>query len=255
MNRSLFSSSSTLLGAGLRSAVAPKAFATTPAALAMPRRTLICPVPAGKRKYPVKKQMLVKEYKYTLLNSPALVVARAPNMSEKEWGALRLALKAHRVGVKSIANGTFSVAARNHGVESARLAPDLTGQNAAFYALPAPAKAAKPAPSGFLRYPKSQSVEPATVADILAAVTKFKKVQITGAVLNGTYYAPDAVQHFSTLPNMGQLRAELVAVLGAPAQRIASILGQNQSSLAALLGQRVKDMEAAAGAGAAQPSA
>ncbi|ORZ30038.1 hypothetical protein BCR44DRAFT_64692 [Catenaria anguillulae PL171] len=241
------------------SAVAAAALPLSRSLVAIPRRTLFCPVPASKRKYPLKKQLLVADYRKSILSTPAVILAQTPNLSEKEWDALRSALRQKGIGLRSVSNGVFGVAAETLSESTAKLVPHLQGHNAVFYQLPVLPPPSPDAPQKLAanfaaaRKPRVPAqVEPPTIKDVIDNVVKAKKVQIVAGVLNGTYYDAKAIAHFSTLPSMAQLRAELVAVLGAPAQRLSSLLGQQQMSLVALLGQRVKDLEAPSAGEAAE---
>ncbi|KAI9220005.1 hypothetical protein BC828DRAFT_406188 [Blastocladiella britannica] len=238
-------------------AVATAAIAT---ATAVRARAIHCPVPANLRNYPLKKQILVADYRSHVLSNSAVLVASAADLTEADWQKLRVALRPLGFGVTSIANGVFSVAATQHGAVAKRLSPHLTGHNAAVYTLPPSIDAASPK-----QQPSKKSAvvppplinDPAVLNTLLSALPKAggKKVVIKAAVVNGVYMTAPELARFAALPSLDQLRGQLVGLLQAPGQRLVGMLGQNQSALAAILGQRVADMESAASTPAPAPSA
>ncbi|KNE55339.1 hypothetical protein AMAG_01241 [Allomyces macrogynus ATCC 38327] len=233
-------------------AAAPKAAKAVAAEAAKPKR------PA--RRFPLKKALLQEQYTSTILKAPAVLLVRAAGpLAENEWQTLRDDLRPHGLAVTSVSTGVFSVAAKQYSPAARQFARNLDGQNLVIYRsnklvkenrkkaaltmTPEELEAVKPR-KGSKRLP--QFVEPALVQSLLDRLARAKKLQITGAVLDGNFYQLDGLQNYATLPTMDQLRGQLVGLLSAPASRLTGLLSQSQQSLVMLLGQRVKDMEAAA---------
>jgi ribosomal protein L10 len=193
------------------------------------------------KRYPLKKALILESYQEIILPSPIIVLAKCPNLKEKDRENLRIDLKTQGIGMKSILNGIFNVATRRRAQRNhqfSKLLPQLHGHNAVFYQLNSP-----PMPSKSDSTAVTPFTNPSLIASLFDKTKKLKSIQISGAIIDRKYYSTEGMEYYSTLPNMDQLRAQLCQVLGSPASRVASILNQNQQSLVRSLGQRVKDME------------
>ena len=81
------------------------------------------------------------------------------------------------------------------------------------------------------------------VGKLLDLYKKTPEIVLLGGVVYDRILSKEQLQELRKMPDLDGMRAELCAVLGAPAQRTRSLLSANQENLSRSLGQLVKDKE------------
>lgn len=90
---------------------------------------------------------------------------------------------------------------------------------------------------------RPESIDPAKINAVVRLIERTGKTPIIGARLQRTAISAEDVKRLRTLPNVERVGAELVAVLGGPAQNLSGTLSTPASSLAFTMEGRHKAME------------
>ena len=92
--------------------------------------------------------------------------------------------------------------------------------------------------SGFFKGPTAIAYSDDAVAPAKVAVSfekKFEKFKIIGGGYNGEKIDKDRINFLATLPSLDELRAKLIGLISAPAQKIATITVEPGSQIARLM--------------------
>jgi ribosomal protein L10 len=90
---------------------------------------------------------------------------------------------------------------------------------------------------------RPESIDPAKIAAVVRIIERTGKTPILGARFQRTVITAEQVRKLRSLPKVDNVRGELVAVLGGPAQALAGTISTPASGLAFTLEGRQKAME------------
>ncbi|KAI9591391.1 hypothetical protein BDF19DRAFT_272078 [Syncephalis fuscata] len=91
--------------------------------------------------------------------------------------------------------------------------------------------------------PVPNAADPATIKRVLAALQKNRKLILLGGRFDAQWFSADGIRRVSDLPDIQTLRAELLALLSAPAQQLTSLLERVPSDLARTLEAHQKNLQ------------
>jgi len=165
------------------------------------------------------KNDFVQNLKEELKNSSSVVVAHYAGLSVSETDNLRKEMRSNGAKFKVTKNRLTKIALTGTPYESIE---DLfTGPTAIAYS--------------------SDPVAPARVS--VEFEKKFKNFKILGGSYEGEKIDNAKINFLATLPSLDQIRAKLLGLLNAPAQKIASITQAPGGQLARLINARSEQLE------------
>ena len=165
------------------------------------------------------KNDFVQNLKEELKNSSSLVVAHYAGLSVAETDNLRKEMRSNGAKFKVTKNRLTKIALTGTPYESIE---DLfTGPTAIAYS--------------------SDPVAPARVS--VEFEKKFENFKILGGSYEGEKIDNAKINFLATLPSLDQIRAKLLGLLNAPAQKIASITQAPGGQLARLISARSEQLE------------
>ncbi len=170
-----------------------------------------------------RKDELVEQYRELLQNSSAIFLTRYGGMSVKELEALRLKINDANGRINVTKNTLLRIA-----LEENQMPPPhelLNGQVATSFALG----------------------EASTLAKVLVEQAKTNdKLKIVGGLLGNRPLSAAEVEALATLPSLDQLRAQILGLLGAPAQGIVSAVAGGVRQVVNVLDAYAKKDDSAA---------
>jgi large subunit ribosomal protein L10 len=176
-----------------------------------------------------RKDELVSEYRDLLQRSSAIFLTRYGGMTVKEMEALRLKIGEANGQINVTKNTLLGIALEQ--VERVPPHELLNGQVATSFALG----------------------EAPTLAKVLVDQAKANdKLTIVGGMLGNRLLTPAEIEALATLPSLDQLRAQILGLISAPAQGIASAVANGVRQVVNVLDAYAKKDEAAA---AGEPAA
>ncbi len=165
------------------------------------------------------KKDFVQNLKEELKNSSSVVVAHYAGLSVSETDNLRKEMRSNGAKFKVTKNRLTKIALTGTSYESIE---DLfTGPTAIAYS--------------------SDPVAPARVS--VEFEKKFENFKILGGSYEGEKIDNAKINFLATLPSLEQIRAKLLGLLNAPAQKIASITQAPGGQLARLINARSEQLE------------
>ena len=165
------------------------------------------------------KNDFVQNLKEELKNSSSVVVAHYAGLSVAETDNLRKEMRSNGAKFKVTKNRLTKIALTGTPYESIE---DLfTGPTAIAYS--------------------SDPVAPARVS--VEFEKKFENFKILGGSYEGEKIDNAKINFLATLPSLDQIRAKLLGLLNAPAQKIASITQAPGGQLARLINDRSEELE------------
>ena len=165
------------------------------------------------------KNDFVQNLKEELKNSSSVVVAHYAGLSVAETDSLRNEMRSNGAKFKVTKNRLTKIALTGTPYESIE---DLfTGPTAIAYS--------------------SDPVAPARVS--VEFEKKFENFKILGGSYEGEKIDNEKINFLATLPSLDQIRAKLLGLLNAPAQKIASITQAPGGQLARLINARSEQLE------------
>ena len=165
------------------------------------------------------KNNFVQNLKEELKNSSSVVVSHYAGLSVAETDQLRNEMRSNGAKFKVTKNRLTKIALTGTPYESIE---DLfTGPTAISYS--------------------SDPVAPARVS--VEFEKKFENFKILGGSYEGEKIDKDKINFLATLPSLDQIRAKLLGLLNAPAQKIASIAQAPGGQLARLINARSEQLE------------
>jgi large subunit ribosomal protein L10 len=166
-----------------------------------------------------EKNDFVQSLKEELKNSSSVVVAHYAGLSVEETDSLRNEMRSNGAKFKVTKNRLTKIALTGTPYESIE---DLfTGPTAISYS--------------------SDPVAPARVS--VEFEKKFENFKILGGSYEGEKIDKDKINFLATLPSLDQIRAKLLGLFNAPAQKIASIAQAPGGQLARLINARSEQLE------------
>ena len=166
-----------------------------------------------------EKNDFVQSLKEELKNSSSVVVAHYAGLSVAETDSLRNEMRSNGAKFKVTKNRLTKIALTGTPYESIE---DLfTGPTAISYS--------------------SDPVAPARVS--VEFEKKFENFKILGGSYEGEKIDNAKINFLATLPSLDQIRAKLLGLLNAPAQKIASITQAPGGQLARLINARSEQLE------------
>ena len=175
-----------------------------------------------------KKEKFVGEYSELLRQSSAIFLTKYGGMSVKDMEALRLKISEAQGQISVTKNTLLRIA-----LEEADRVPPLellNGQVATSFALG----------------------EASTLAKVLVDQAKTNdKLKIVGGMLGDRPLTPAEVEALATLPSLDQLRAQILGLIGAPAQGIVSAVANGVRQVVNVLDAYAKKDDAPAAEAAA----
>ena len=166
-----------------------------------------------------EKNDFVQSLKEELKNSSSVVVAHYAGLSVAETDSLRNEMRSNGAKFKVTKNRLTKIALTGTPYESIE---DLfTGPTAIAYS--------------------SDPVAPARVS--VEFEKKFENFKILGGSYEGEKIDNAKINFLATLPSLDQIRAKLLGLLNAPAQKIASITQAPGGQLARLINARSEQLE------------
>lgn len=170
-----------------------------------------------------RKDELVEQYRELLQNSSAIFLTRYGGMSVKELETLRLKIGEADGRINVTKNTLLRIA-----LEESQMPPPhelLSGQVATSFALG----------------------EASTLAKVLVDQAKTNdKLKIVGGLLGNRPLTTAEVEALATLPSLDQLRAQILGLIGAPAQGIVSAVASGVRQVVNVLDAYAKKDDSAA---------
>ena len=159
----------------------------------------------------MQKEALVADMRQRLESSTLVVVARQSGLTVDEVTGLRRDMRAVNAEFKVLKNTLAQIAVK--GTKLDGLTEMLTGPTTLAY-----------------------SVDPIAAAKALVTfANKNDKIKVVGACLDGKVLNEAEVKALATLPSLNELRGMLVAVISAPATKLAILLKEPAARVARVL--------------------
>jgi large subunit ribosomal protein L10 len=167
-----------------------------------------------------EKAEVVEELKSVFAENSVVVFAHYSGLTVAQLTDLRIKLAAADAGVRVVKNRLAKLALDGHDGEAAGVL--LKGPTA-------------------IAYSSDVTVAPKIVAEFAKSNDKFV---VTGGFMGATVLDADAVKALATMPSLDELRAKLIGVIQAPAQKLAAVAQAPAAQLARVL-QAYADKDAA----------
>lgn len=159
----------------------------------------------------MQKEALVADMRQRLEASSLVVVARQSGLTVDEVTKLRRDMRAANAEFKVLKNTLAQIAVKGTKLEG--LTDLLNGPTALAY-----------------------SVDPVAAAKALVTfANKNDKIQVVGACLDGKVLKQAEVKALATLPSLDELRSKLIAVISAPATKLATLLQEPGARVARVI--------------------
>ena len=157
------------------------------------------------------KENFVDSLKKDLNDSSSVIVAHYSGLTVNEAESLRKEMRANGAKFRVTKNRLTKLALSGTKFES--ISDLFSGPTAIAYS--------------------TDPVAPAKVAKTFEK--KFEKFEVIGGGYNGEKIDKDKIDFLATLPSIDELRAKLVGIISAPAQKIASIVVEPASQVARII--------------------
>lgn len=155
-----------------------------------------------------QKEVLVADIRGRLESAAVVVVARQSGLTVEEVTQLRRDMRAANAEFKVLKNTLAQIAVKGTKLEG--LTEMLSGPTALAY-----------------------SSDPVAAAKTLVGfANKNDKVQVVGGTLDGKVLKAADVKALATLPSLDELRSKIIAVISAPATKLAVLLKEPASRVA-----------------------
>lgn len=174
-----------------------------------------------------RKDELVAQYKQMIEESRAIFLTSYVGMSVKEMEALRTKIMEANGSISVTKNTLLSVALQESDIEAGREL--LEGQLATSFAFG----------------------EVPTLAKVLVDQAKAnEKLAIAGGILGNKTLTASEIEDLAKLPSLDQLRAQIVGLIGSPAQGLASVVASGVRQVVNVVDAYARKEEGAAEAAA-----
>lgn len=155
-----------------------------------------------------QKEALVADIRGRLESAAVVVVARQSGLTVEEVTQLRRDMRAANAEFKVLKNTLAQIAVKGTKLEG--LTEMLNGPTALAY-----------------------SIDPVAAAKALVNfANKNDKIQVIGGTLDGKVLKTADVKALATLPSLDELRSKIIAVISAPATKLAVLLKEPASRVA-----------------------
>ena len=162
----------------------------------------------------LQKEACVSSMREELEQANLVIVARQVGLTVSEVSDLRSQVRENNAHIKVMKNTLARLAVSETSKEG--LKDFLSGPTALAY-----------------------GTDPVGVSKVLAKFAKANnKLEIVGAILDGSIIDKSAVQALADLPSMDELRAKLIGLISTPATNIARILKEPGTRVARVLNAR-----------------
>jgi len=159
----------------------------------------------------MQKEALVADMRNKLESSSLVVVARQSGLTVEEVTGLRRNMRAANAEFKVLKNTLAQIAVQGTKLEG--LKEMLVGPTALAY-----------------------SVDSIAAAKALVEfANKNDKVEVVGACLDGKVLQKAEVKALAALPSLDELRSKLIAIINAPATKLATLLQEPASRVARVI--------------------
>ncbi|KAI8826826.1 uncharacterized protein EV422DRAFT_562883 [Fimicolochytrium jonesii] len=185
-----------------------------------------------------------------IISSRAVFIMQNHNLTSPEYFNLKTTFKEKGFIVTTVRNDVFSAAIRKH----AKGVNKQLGRDSGLGGLRQ--LCAGPVCVAFSNAVDSERPHLARdFAELVKPFSKKGKLMVVGAKFDGQLLTSDTLETVVKLPALGELRAELVGLLGMPSMALVEVLGRIPQHLLSSLGEHVRVMEEAAGdKGAQEPT-
>lgn len=161
-----------------------------------------------------QKEELVSQMRTTLQQATSVIVARQTGLTVAEVTQLRRDMRGAGAEFKVLKNTLAQIAIKGTNLEG--INPYLQGPTALGY-----------------------SQDPIAAAKVLSKFAeKNDKLSILGGYLDGQVLDTKAVKDLANLPSLDELRSKLIAVISAPATKMARLAKEPARRVAYLMGTR-----------------
>jgi large subunit ribosomal protein L10 len=158
-----------------------------------------------------QKEALVADIRGRLESAAVVVVARQSGLTVEEVTQLRRDMRAANAEFKVLKNTLAQIAVKGTKLEG--LTEMLGGPTALAY-----------------------SSDPVAAAKALVTfANKNDKIQVVGATLDGKVLKTADVKALATLPSLDELRSKIIAVISAPATKLATLLQEPGARVARVI--------------------
>lgn len=159
----------------------------------------------------MQKEALVADMRQRLESSSLVVVARQSGLTVDEVTTLRREMRAANAEFKVLKNTLAQIAVKETKLDG--LSGMLSGPTALAY-----------------------SADPVAAAKALVTfANKNDKIKVVGACLDGKVLNEAEVKALATLPSLDELRGKLIAVINAPATKLAILLKEPAARIARVI--------------------
>lgn len=159
----------------------------------------------------MQKEALVADMRSKLESSSLVVVARQSGLTVEEVTGLRRNMRAANAEFKVLKNTLAQIAVKGTKLEG--LTEMLIGPTTLAY-----------------------SVDSIAAAKALVEfANKNDKIEVVGACLDGKVLQKAEVKALATLPSLDELRGKLIAIINAPATKLATLLQEPASRVARVI--------------------
>ncbi|KAJ2851570.1 hypothetical protein IWW36_001054 [Coemansia brasiliensis] len=169
--------------------------------------------------FTARKQFLFSEYDKQISQTQGMIVVQHYNLNGSELMDLRRSLKQQAMGAQLMVVRAKMARAVVRDTKYANLAPLFTGPNAIVF------------------WNSECRDQLAAMKLALDCMTKQKKLLVVGAKYQDILLNSEMLKEFVNLPNIEQLRAQLVGLVETPARQLASILNRLPQSLVGVIKQ------------------
>ena len=166
-----------------------------------------------------EKNEFVQNLKEEINNSSSIIVAHYSGLSVNESEQLRFEMRNNGAKFKVTKNRLAKLALEQTQFKD--IADLFTGPTAIAYS--------------------DDPVAPAKVA--VSFEKKLEKFKIIGGCYNGEKIDFEKINFLATLPSMDELRGQIIGLISAPAQKIASIMKEPAGQMARLVSSQSKNLE------------
>ncbi|KAI9469431.1 hypothetical protein BX667DRAFT_456916, partial [Coemansia mojavensis] len=164
-----------------------------------------------------RKQFLFSEYDKQITQAQGMIIVQHYNLSGSELMDLRRSLKQQAMGAQMMVVRAKMVRAVLRDTKYTNLASLFTGPNAIVF------------------WNSGCKDQLAAMKLALGCMAKQKKLLVVGAKYQDILLNSEMLKEFVNLPNIDQLRAQLVGLMETPARQLASVLSRVPQSLVGVI--------------------
>ncbi|KAJ2807246.1 hypothetical protein H4R20_001359 [Coemansia guatemalensis] len=175
-----------------------------------------------KKPFSPRKQYLFREYDRYFAQSPAVIIVQHYNLSGAEQTEQRIKLKAEAQGARLMIARSKMVQAVLRDTRYENMAQLFSG------------------PSAFIFWDQDVADPLVAMRQAMDAIQRQRKIVVVGAVFGDVLLNTAMLKDFVNLPNIDQLRAQLLGAIQYPAQKLTAILQRVPQRLVGVLEQKAQ---------------